>query len=210
MRKEITRDELKDYPHIDIDLSKDIDLYEGVNMYYPAEIIVTLVEEEGGKFVYQKTDVILVHPTQRIVVWKHDRDKKYHIECTTTPKLPRTNYYDIKCAKEGLTVPNQIGVFSAKKFLDWVNYLEDVYMRVKETSDRRVQDEIDFRKSLELLPDIKWHYKGNKQGTVVRNGIQFEFCIADTHISRKIEVHYNTSNTVETFLKLSDNGYSKV
>lgn len=51
---------------------------------------------------------------------------------------------------------------------------------------------------------------GIKAGTIVRNGIQyhFEFC-DDGYISQKVSLYYGVDNTINDFVKLSENKYSK-
>jgi len=82
-----------------------------------------------------------------------------------------------------------------------------------EAKEKEAQDKINaFLKSIDGLgfkfsrEDYKDEKSPIKSGELVKNGVEFEFTISqDGYISKKIKIHYAVDNTLENFLKLSDN-----
>lgn len=131
--------------------------------------------------------------------------KKYVIYEDTIRTFKNVDSYTIKRIKEKIKEPQQIGVLSLKKLVNWFEYHISVINEAKELNNVNGSEKDKFLKSIEGLP-IHW-YNNGKNGEIIQNGIKFSFNIGETYISKKIEVHYQVSNELENFLKLSNNKY---
>ena len=96
--------------------------------------------------------------------------------------------------------PKNIGVLSKKKIFDWIEYLGKSD-QVKEKLSKQTTDKVEtFLKSLEGL-NVHWHDKTS--GYIVRGGLIFSFSIDRGVISQRIEIHYSTPNTLQSFLNIT-------
>jgi hypothetical protein len=185
-------------------LTETIKLSEQVNQFYPCEVVLNFSEYDNKEH-YEHADIKMIYKDIAfyITYWKHK--KKYVIYEDTLRTFKNVDNYAIKRIKEGLDEPQNIGVLSTKKLINWFEYHIAVIEEASKYNDKNGAEKEAFLKSIEGLP-VNW-YNNNKQGEIVQNGIKFSFTIGETYISKKIEVYHQASNTLETFLKLSNNKY---
>jgi hypothetical protein len=107
---------------------------------------------------------------------------------------------------------NNVKVITQKKLQRLLDETKAYHMEL-ERLEEEAQEKINvFLETLKGL-DVKYSredYNNPKSkikgGEVIKNGLEFSFTIGqDGYISKKIEKHYSVDNTLENFLKLSDN-----
>lgn len=109
-------------------------------------------------------------------------------------------------AADGLTKPDNIGVFSRRKIEDWVEYWTQYYCnleRINAENRRKVET---FRRRLEALPDVVWNRDGN-QGCIERNGLKYDFTIYCSGYYENLTLDFRRCS-LDDFLALSDNRFS--
>ena len=85
------------------------------------------------------------------------------------------NRYDIERAGSQYEKPCNIGVFTAKKINDWINYCTQIYRQVEQANAENARKVADFLKSIENEP-VSWERRNYAKGTITRNGLRFTFC----------------------------------
>jgi len=195
-----------DYNKKEIDKAKK--LAKEVSEFYPCEVYIEYSNEGGNKY-FEYVFVQLSHPTLKIEIRKdsfHNIDK-FFIICESINELKNISYYDMERIKENIEAPKNIGVLTSKKITDWINYHEKIYYQAKIINDNNLSKKEEFLKSIEGL-DVTWIEK-DKNGYIVKNGIEFTFIISDSNISTDIKINYKVTSSLENFLKLSDNQYKE-
>ena len=130
----------------------------------------------------------------------------YHFET-----LPYVRYETQKEVSEKYSKPNNIKVLSAKKVIDWVEYLIHIYEDLLPISKERVEKINNFEEQMKGLNAriTKKDPYGQFGGEAEKNGLEFEFHVYDQgfiHRDIKVRVH---KNTLENFLALADNKYKE-
>lgn len=170
---------------------------EAENIYYVGDddnLWVMRVEFQRDGIIYQ------INPVTR--------EKKYQIEAKTD-HFKQIDKHDKTRIKEHYSRPNNIGVFTAKKVENWIEYATLVYRDLEKLEEAAQKVENDFLQSLEG-ENIQWINKRNdteRNGVIRRNGIKFEFTIYPGSIYQKISFDYTVTHNYETFKKLSDNQF---
>lgn len=102
--------------------------------------------------------------------------------------------------------PNKVGKATRKSLQAWVDYLLEIEMKKQEIINEKTQEVDEFLVSLKPYEAlIKWD-KDKTTGNIVRGGLRYEFSIDNTgYISQKWEKHYMSGNTLEIFMKASEN-----
>jgi hypothetical protein len=199
---------LEEFMKLKIKTDKDFEKTEAlcveVFKFHPAKIMVCL-DEYDGQTSFHSAEVRLLHADIEITVRHDEYRKKYHIIANMERNFKNINHYTIEEVKKDLNRPNDIGVLSSKKILEWINYYEAIYSRLYRKDKENGSEKDLFLKSLDGLP-VEWS-KDKKQGWIVRNGIKFSFTIGETYVSEKMEIDYSVSTSIATFKKLSDNKY---
>ena len=181
-----------------------ISLADEVSAFHPAEVKI-IVSYEDNLIVFERAEVRLKHPSLLIGISYSTYNKQYSLYCDSFRMLLNVdNGYDREI-RNSLKEPNNIGKLSTKKIGEWITYYEKCYAAMKEYNDVNAQREKEFRESLKGL-DVKWG-EGGKSGRLVKNGIEFNFRIYPTYISKKLEIRYSVDSDLESFLMLSDNKY---
>lgn len=175
-----------------------------INALYPCEILLYFSEHEGQEY-YERADIKMTYQGHEFFIRYWEHKKKYVIYETFTQSLKNVDRYALSKIKETIQEPQQIGVLSTKKLLNWFEYHLAVIQEAKKIDAQNGNTKEAFLKSIEGLP-VHWYNEG-KHGEIIQNGIKFSFTIGETYISKKIEVHYQVSNEIDTFLKLADNKY---
>ena len=171
-----------------------------ISKFFPASVYVEISEFEGRKYF----DYCTINIDNTNINVLHSIYPKPHYHFYSVLTFQNLTKYDIDAIRKQFETPQKVGVLSLKKIQSWINYLNSVDEVCKVENDK-YKNEIDlFLKSIEGLP-VKWN--GSKKGEIIKNGIVFEFEISETYVSKKIKVHYKPENTLENFLKLSDNQY---
>lgn len=173
---------------------------------YPAKIMVCL-DNSTKETVYDYAEVQLLHDDFEIVVSHDEYRKKYVISARITENLPNIDNDTIWQIMRELQEPNQIGVLSAKKILEWVNYYEAIYSRAYRINEENAKEKEAFLLSIKDMP-VKWN-EDKDRGTIVKNGIEFTFTIGRKYVTKKMELHYDVPTTIKSFKLLSDNKYKK-
>jgi len=185
-------------------LTETIKLSEQVNQFYPCEVVLNFSEYDNKEH-YEHADIKMIYKDIAFYIRYWEYKKKYVIYEDTIRTFKNVDSYTIKRIKEKIKEPQQIGVLSLKKLVNWFEYHISVINEAKELNNINGSEKDKFLKSIEGLP-IHW-YNNGKNGEIIQNGIKFSFNIGETYISKKIEVHYSVNNELENFLKLSNNKY---
>lgn len=174
-------------------------LAEQVNQFMPASALIDYSEYDGG--IHFEHVGVYLQDSPKYCVRKF-KEKYYVVNHTNYPNV---DSYGAKRATEHLKQPNYIGVFTAKKLKDWVDYLNAEHEILTALSIGANKRETEFLEKLNGLP-VQW-YSDKKSGRIVRNGIEYIFTIKDGNIYQNMEIHCSASSTLETFLQLSDNKF---
>jgi len=176
-----------------------------VNKFYPAKIMVCVDDSEGLHFNY--AEVRLEHPDIVITIRYDEYRKKYEVGANIESHFKNVTWDTVLGIKRSLHKPNQIGVLSAKKITEWVNYYEAIYSQAFRIDQQNGNEKERFLLSLKGLP-VKWN-ADKKGGTIIKNGITFTFSIGATYVTKKMEINYNVPDTIESFKLISDNKYKE-
>lgn len=185
-------------------IKADIARAEEISKFHPCEIVFNVSEHEGTKY-FEHTNLKLAHDKLEFNIRFDDYRKKYHIYCPSITNLKNVTSYTMSDEKKKLTEPNQIGVLTTKKIMDWIKYYEQLYANLEAIDNKNNNQEAEFLASLKGH-NVKF-YNNGKSGEIIKNGIKFSFKIEPTYISQTIEVHYECKSNLDTFLKLADNKY---
>lgn len=179
---------------------------EEINKLKPCKLFFKIEEHDGQKY-FQYNRILIEENGLTFVIKFDEYRKKYFIFCDNINDLTNLNHYTETQIRKEFTKPNEIGKLSVKKLNDWIKYETDVHNKLKEINDKNDDKKAQFLKSLEGHP-VKWYNDGNS-GEIIKNGLKFSFTIEKEYISKRIEIYYETSNDLETFLKLTDNKLNK-
>ena len=201
---QVNKTQLSEYQNRD--LTQLIKICEEINAFYPCQIYLNF-DVEGEKEYYHHAEIKAIYKETEFYIKYWEYKKKYVIY----PKDLRTTFknidnYTLRSIEENIKEPQQIGVINLKKLVSWFEYhLAVIDEAAKIDAENRNKEEI-FLKSIEGLP-VEWS-SNKKSGEILQNGILFKFSIGPTYISKKVEINYNVSNDLESFLKLSKNQYN--
>ena len=176
-----------------------------VGPFYPCYPMFRISEHDGYNS-YENWQACLSHPELKLQINYSNHEKKYHTRCVSIEDLNNINRYSIIEAKKSITAPNLIGVLTAKKILQWVNYYESLYAVLKAENDTNSNEIQQFINSMDGLP-VKWN-SDKKGGAILKNGLEFTFSIQEKFVFTHIKLHYTTGETLAAFIKLSDNKYT--
>ena len=196
--------ELSDYNQKS--LTEVINTSEKVSQFYPSQVILNFQEEDGKEY-YQYAEIKMNYKGYDFYIKYWEQKKKFIIYEDFTRRLKNVDRYALASIKEKIQEPQQIGVLSEKKILNWFEYHLAVIQEAIKIDIEKGSEKDAFLKSIEGLP-VKWWNNG-KSGEIIQNGVKFSFTISETYISKKIEIYYSVPNDLESFLKLSDNQYKK-
>jgi len=194
--------ELSDYNQKS--LTEVINTSEKVSQFYPSQVILNFQEEDGKEY-YQYAEIKMNYKGYDFYIKYWEQKKKFIIYEDFTRRLKNVDRYALASIKEKIQEPQQIGVLSEKKILNWFEYYLAVIQEAIKIDIEKGSEKDAFLKSIEGLP-VKWWNNG-KSGEIIQNGVKFSFTISETYISKKIEIYYSVPNDLESFLKLSDNQY---
>lgn len=141
----------------------------------------------------------------RFHVYKINKENKYRI-ATDMEHFEYVNRYDIERAGSQYEKPCNIGVFTAKKINDWINYCTQIYRQVEQENAENSKKVADFLKSIENEP-VSWERRNYAKGTITRNGLRFTFYIEKGHLSFELSLSYRGTADYDTFRLLADNRY---
>jgi hypothetical protein len=201
---QVNKTQLSEYQNRD--LTQLIKICEEINSFYPCQIYLNFRLENGAEY-YDYSEIKAIYKETEFYIKYWEYKKKYIIY----PKDLRTTFknidnYTLRSIEENIKEPQQIGVINFKKLVSWFEYhLAVIDEAAKIDAENRNKEEI-FLKSIEGLP-VEWS-SNKKSGEILQNGILFKFSIGPTYISKKVEINYNVSNELESFLKLSKNQYN--
>jgi hypothetical protein len=196
--------ELSDYNQKS--LTEVINTSKKVSQFYPSQVILNFQEEDGKEY-YQYAEIKMNYKGYDFYIKYWEQKKKFIIYEDFTRRLKNVDRYALASIKEKIQEPQQIGVLSEKKILNWFEYHLAVIQEAVKIDIEKGSEKDAFLKSIEGLP-VKWWNNG-KSGEIIQNGVKFSFTISETYISKKIEIYYSVPNDLESFLKLSDNKYNK-
>ena len=97
--------------------------------------------------------------------------------------------------------PCNIGVFTAKKINDWINYCTQIYRQVEQENAENSKKVADFLKSIENEP-VSWERRNYAKGTITRNGLRFTFYIEKGHLSFELSLSYRGTADYDIFAVL--------
>lgn len=157
---------------------------------------------------YQYSKVIVPFPHYQIEVKKNYKDK-YEISCPTLYKLIDNNnfsFYQLSRIEEQFKKPNNIGKLTEKKLHDWETYYRHVYYKAVDKLEE-IKTRVQSFKNEIIDTGLYVNWSNETSGEIIKNGIKFKFNLIEGHPILNIEIHYKVPNTLQSFLKLSDNNY---
>jgi len=187
-------------------LTEIIAINEKVNALYPSEVVLTFSEEDGKEY-YHHAEIKMVYKGVNFYVKYWDYKKKFVIYEDFLRTLKNIDRYAIQRIEENFKEPQQIGVLSHNKLINWFEYYLAIIDVAKQVDAQNGGEKEAFLKSIEGLP-VKWWNNG-VNGEIIQNGVKFSFAIGETYISKKIEIDYKVNDNLESFLQLSNNKYNK-
>ena len=156
----------------------------------------------------------LINAGMPIFVQFEEYRKKYNFFLWDS--LAYVNYQDKAQYKETHTEPQQVGVLNAKKINAWINYLQDEYFYLQGLSIDRSEKIAEFLSSAKKIEGMNIRLSTDRstdtRGSIEKNGISFSFTIDNQsgYISKELKISYKVGNSLDDFLKLSDNKYIEV
>lgn len=147
--------------------------------------------------------IIQLKDRKAMYVTYDDYSKKYSVYYDNhSYNLQNVTAHTIDQISNQYLKPNQIGVLSSKKLIDWMTYYDLVLAHLEKLSAEN-KNKIDlFLESIKDLPVDK----RDKSGYYERNGLEFSYRIETEYVSTKIELRAK-NHDLETFLQLADNKY---
>lgn len=120
-------------------------------------------------------------------------------------------------------VTNNMKVPTLKKVVDKINAITRTHDELERLQKYAIEKHRMFLCDIEALklPVVySYNYTINdehkrentdiKGGHIIKNGIQYEFELCeDGYVSQKVALHYSVSNTMQDFVLLADNKYTK-
>lgn len=133
------------------------------------------------------------------------REKKYQITAYIQ-QFKNVSNYDIESITKKYDKPCNMGVFTAKKVNDWINYHTAIYNEVAAKEAENTQKITAFLKEIEK-ETISWRNAEHTNGEIRRNGLIFSFSIDKGYISKEMKLDYIFTKDYEHFRLIADNQY---
>lgn len=133
------------------------------------------------------------------------REKKYQI-APNMEHFKNISNYEIENITKKYNKPCNIGVFTAKKVNDWINYHTAIYNEVATKEAENTQKITAFLKEIEN-ETISWRNAEHTNGEIRRNGLIFSFSIDKGYISKDMKLDYIFTKDYEHFRLIADNQY---
>jgi len=179
-------------------------LAKEVSEFYPATIVFDVYEHEGKKH-YNNMLIQLENDLCPLYIWYYNYRKRYSVFCPAISSFENVEGSTATRLLNEIDAPVTMGKLSTKKITDWINYYNLGYSKAVELDKANKAKKDAFLKSLEG-ENVRW-IKDGKNGEIVKNGIEFSFCIQTEYVTKKIQIYYEVPNSLESFKALSDNKY---
>jgi len=186
------------------ELQLTIKLAEEVNKFYPAYVEIN-VDTSCTTKTFQYAQVCLKHDTLRISIGKDWRNKRFNVIWDRAGLYSHISTYTYESESKRIERPGNFGILNTKKILAWINYYEVLSVELRQIENQMTAKEGKFLQSLEELP-VTWSLD-RKSGTILSGGLVYSFCIKDSSIAQKIEIHYNIEHNLAVFQAMADNKY---
>jgi hypothetical protein len=169
---------------------EDIELFNNIKSIYSCDILFNFgqyIDSEGELTTYyEHAQIYLKHDFLKIRITFDTYRKKYSIFAIFDHYENISSYFR-RDTEEKAEQPQKIGVLTAKKISNWVNYYEGIDIIYKAENNKRADKVQVFRNSLIGLP-VKWN-NANNGGYMDKNGLEYSFTIeTDGHITEKIRI----------------------
>ena len=151
----------------------------------------------------KKDELLRVRLTTDYPIYVRPKGYDNRYSFTLSNQLPFIGSGDFGTKVE--KAPNKVGVLSAKKISDWVEYLSKGHdVLVKESAIRGAKVDA-FLVRINKIKGVRFG-DDSMSGEIIRNGLVLKFEISNCgYISQKIKVRYTIENNLDSFLKLSKN-----
>lgn len=161
------------------------------------------VYEEYLEYHYMRIEFTL----NGIRFWLYEiyREKKYQITAYME-HFKNISSYDIENITKKYNKPCNIGVFTAKKVNDWINYHTAIYNEVTVKEAENTQKITAFLEEMDK-ETISWRNAEHTNGEIRRNGLIFSFSIDKGYISKDMKLDYIFTKDYEHFRLIADNQY---
>lgn len=147
-------------------------------------------------------------------VIKRDYNNNIQLHRKEWPRYKNISSYIQGETRKKIFVSNNVKVITPKKLqtlLDEEKAYHKELERLEKEAEEKIKDFLDSLKDFTVSyhrEDYKDPKSDIKSGEIISNGIQFSFEIGqDGYISKKLSLHYAIDNTLENFIKLSQNCY---
>lgn len=141
----------------------------------------------------------------RFWLYKIYRENKYQIT-VDMKHFKNISNYEIENITKRYNKPCNIGVFTAKKVNDWINYHTAIYNEVATKEAENTQKITAFLEEIEK-ETISWRDTEHTIGEIRRNGLIFSFSIDKGYISKDMKLDYAFTKDYEHFRLIADNQY---
>jgi hypothetical protein len=182
-------------------------LHKKLLEFTPCQVL-HIVSEYEERLSYEYSEI---HTTGFEITVKIDYSehlKKFTLYCVELGNLKNITHYTVREIKAKLKQPNQIGVMTLKKLMQWVDFYSAVYKEAKVINDNNLAMIADFRKQIENY-SVRYYDEDKKtRGRITKNGVVFVFHIQETYVGMDIELERKNCS-LEYFEKLSNNQLNK-
>jgi hypothetical protein len=180
-----------------------VGMYIAVNIVAQCRLIYCISEEKNKNYI-EYIRIKLLNTNLDFFI--NFDGKNWSLYCENMRELKNISYNTIKQIKNNLIEPKKIGKLNKKKLQEHINYLSEVYKSCLIVNEINKDNINKFLSKMKKNNNVIW-FTDNKSGYILKNGIEYTFKTEETFISEKIELRIY-SNTLETFLKLSNNIYN--
>ena len=141
----------------------------------------------------------------RFHVCKIYKENKYRI-AADMEHFEYVNRYDIERAGNQYEKPCNIGVFTAKKINDWINYYTQIYRQVEQENVENSKKVADFLTSIANEP-VRCQGHNHPHAPTTPPRPPSTFYIEEGHLYFELSLSYRGTADYDTFRLIADNRY---
>lgn len=208
--KTILTEDIYSYPQLgeaELEAAEDceerlVSLLKEVRQFIPEAFLMHKLEEYDGTLHYKNAEIHFTREGLDFRVFKYEKEYRIHVDFSCFKHIDRQRLNQTL----GHGCPNRIGVLTAKKINEWIDFYKQKYGELYKLNEEKGQEIAEFQSQLAKLPDVCYNDSSCKSGHIKRGGLIFSFHIGREYIHTNIELQvYKPS--LETFLVLSANQY---
>lgn len=152
---------------------------------------------------------IVLTTNKNIHVWYDTYRKRYHF--VSRKHHAYVSEYERHEIEERYNRPQNVGVLSARKIKDWIEYLEaiDNDMNAKSIANTKKIDKfLECARGYGIQVIESTYSPSEYRGRAIKNGIGYSFTIDRTgYIKQEMDISYSVSRSINSWFALSENKY---